>query len=86
MQTSILEHLYDYKKSSRKDASNLRFAIAKDAKLLFVILSLYFQDFYYFEFIISCITRIYRIETLRLRTLVRCALARDNFGIMFVEF
>jgi len=41
-----MEHLNVYKKSSRKDA--------KDAKLLFVILSLYFQDFY-FEFNISCI-------------------------------
>jgi len=64
--TSTMENLNVYKKSSRKDAK-----IAKDAKLLFVILSLYFQDSYYFKSNISCKTRIYRIETLRL-----CALAR----------
>ena len=45
MDSSILECLNVYEKSSRKGASNLRFAIAKDAKLLLVILSLYFQDF-----------------------------------------
>jgi hypothetical protein len=71
-----LEHLNVYKKSSRKDAK-----IAKDAKLLFVILSLYLQDSYYFECNISCKTRIYRTRTLRL-----CALARGNSGIMFVKF
>ena len=71
-----MEHLNVYKKSSRKDAK-----IAKDAKLLFVILSLYFQDSYCFECNISCKTRIYRIGTLRL-----CALARGNSGIMFVKF
>jgi len=81
-----MEHLNVYKKSSRKDASNLRFANAKDAKLLFVILSLYFQDSCYFEYNISCKMRIYRIRTLRLRTLVRCAFARENSGIMFVKF
>ena len=55
-----------YKKSSRKDAK-----IAKDAKLLSVILSLYIQDSYYFDCNISYITINYRTETLRL-----CALAR----------
>jgi hypothetical protein len=74
--SSILEYLSVYKKSSRKDAK-----IAKDAKLLLVILSLYFQDSYYFECNMSCITRIYRTGTLRL-----CALARGNFGIMFIRF
>jgi hypothetical protein len=40
MDYSILECLSVYEKSSRKGAK-----IAKDAKLLLVILSLYFQDF-----------------------------------------
>ncbi len=69
--SSILEYLSVYEKSSRKGAK-----IAKDAKLLLVILSLYFLDSYYFECNMSCITRIYRTGTLRL-----CAFARGNFGI-----
>jgi hypothetical protein len=76
MRTSNMEHQNIYKKSSRKDAK-----IAKDAKLLFVNLSLYFQDFYYFKYNISCKTRIYRIKTLRL-----CALARGIFVFGFFFF
>jgi len=76
-----MEHQNIYKKSSRKDASNLRFAIAKDAKLLSVILPLYIQDSYNFEYNISCKTRIYRTGTLRL-----CALARGIFVFGFFFF
>jgi len=68
-----MEYLNVYKKSSRKDA--------KDAKLLFAILSLYFQDSYHFGCNISCKTRIYRIGTLRL-----CALARSIFVFGFFFF
>jgi len=73
---STLKQINVYKKSSRKGAK-----IAKDAKLLFAVLSLYFQDSNCFEGNISCKTRIYRIETLRL-----CALARENSGILFEKF
>ena len=69
-----MEHLNVYKKSSRKDA--------KDAKLLFVILSLYLQDFYYYRCNISCKTRICRIGTLPSVLWRLCALARVNSGIM----